>query len=176
MAGDQTEATRRAGPYARLVTGLAWLASALFVLAGAMLTYEVVARYFFTAPTRWAAELSQYCLIWGSLVAMAWVLRERRHIAVSAGLALMGPGARKAADLASLAVVLALSVTVAWYGFDIFHESFARGRTTGSLMNLPLWIVELAVPVGFALLAVQCVIEMARTWAHGAPAIAGEHP
>ena len=161
--------------YRRSITAAAWLAAALFVAAGVMLTYEVVARYFFTAPTRWAAEFSQYCLIWGSMLAMAWVLRERRHISVSAGLALLGSGGRKLADLVSLLAVLALSLVVAWYGYEIFHDSFVRGRTTGSLMNLPLWIVELAVPVGFALLAVQCVIEMVRTWRQGPPEIVGEH-
>ena len=152
---------------------LAWLAAGLFVLAGAMLTFEVVARYFFTRPTRWAAELSQYCLIWGSMLAMAWVLRERRHITVSAGLALVGPGARRVADLIAIAAVLAFSLVVLRYGAAIFHDSFERGRTTGSLMNLPIWIVELAVPVGFALLAIQCAIELGRTWRHGAPDIGG---
>ena len=161
--------------YSRLITAAAWLAAAMFVLAGAMLTYEVVARYFFTAPTRWAAELSQYCLIWGSMLAMAWVLRERRHIAVSAGIALVGEGARKLADVVSLLFVLALSLIVAWHGFGIFEDSWSRGRTTGTMMNLPQWIVELAIPVGFAMLAAQCAIEMVRTWREGAPPIAGEH-
>ena len=161
--------------FARLVNLLAWVAAAMFVAAGAMLTYEVVARRVFVAPTRWAAELSQYCLIWGSLLAMAWVLRERRHIAVSAGTALLPPGGRRVADLFALAAVLALSMIVAWYGFLIFWDSFERGRTTGSLLNLPVWIPELAVPVGFALLTVQCVIEIGRTWRHGAPAPHVEH-
>ena len=62
----------------------ATIASALFVAAGAMLTYEVIARYFFVKPTRWAAELSQMCLIWGSLLAMAWLLHKRDHIQVDA--------------------------------------------------------------------------------------------
>ena len=35
---------------------LGWIAAMLFFLAGAMLTYEVVARYLFVAPTIWAAE------------------------------------------------------------------------------------------------------------------------
>ena len=159
----------------RLVNALAWLAATMFVTAGAMLTYEVVARRVFTAPTRWAAELSQYCLIWGSLLAMAWVLRERRHIAVSAGLALLPAAGRRLADLFALLAVLALSLVVTWYGFAIFWDSFERGRTTGSLLNLPVWIVELAVPVGFALLAVQCLVEMGRTWRDGAPELHSEH-
>ena len=161
--------------FARFVSFLAWVATALFVLAGAMLTYEVLARRLFVAPTRWAAELSQLCLIWGSLLAMAWVLRERRHITVTAVLALAGPGARRGADLLALGAVLVFSLVVTWYGFDIFWDSFERGRTTGSLLNLPVWIPELSVPFGFALLAVQCVIEIVRTWRRGAPDLQQEH-
>ena len=161
--------------FERFVTALAWAAATLFVAAGAMLTYEVVARYFFTAPTRWAAELSQYSLIWGSLIAMAWVLRERRHIAVSAGLSLMSASGRRVADLFALFATLVLAAIVAWYGFEIFLDSFQRGRTTGSLMNLPIWVVELSVPFGFALLAIQSVIELVRTWRHGAPEPGTEH-
>ncbi|MFT6641257.1 MAG: C4-dicarboxylate transporter DctQ subunit, partial [Flavobacteriaceae bacterium] len=49
---------------------------------------------------------------------------------------------------------------VTWYGFEIFYDSFTRGRTTGSLLNIPIWIVELAVPVGFFLLTTQCAHEI----------------
>ena len=77
--------------------------------------------------------------------------------------------------LLPLTAVLALSLIVAWYGFEIFWDSFERGRTTGSLLNLPVWIPELAVPVGFALLAIQCVIELSRTWRFGAPELHSEH-
>ena len=50
-----------------MTLGFAWLAAWLFALAGAMLSYEVVARYFFLSPTKWAAELSQLCLIYGTI-------------------------------------------------------------------------------------------------------------
>ena len=43
-----------------LTLKLAWLAAWLFVLSGIMLSYEVVARYFFLAPTKWAAEHQQH--------------------------------------------------------------------------------------------------------------------
>jgi len=133
----------------------------MFVLAGAMLTYEVVARYFFTAPTIWAAELSQLCLIWGTLIAMPWCLRERRHIQITAVTALLSPGARRLAGAAAMVAVAVFSVVVLWKGFEIFWDSFERGRTTGSLLNLPIWIAELSVPFGFTLLFAQSLVE---TW------------
>ena len=148
----------------RLTTALAWLAAALFTLAGAMLTYEVVARYFFTAPTIWAAELSQLCLIWGTLVAMAWCLRERRHIRITAVISLLPRGPRRIADIGAMLAVALFSALVVWKGWEIFHDSFERGRTTGSMLDLPSWVAELAMPAGFAVLLVQALIEAARAF------------
>ena len=138
------------------------IASILFVLAGAMLTYEVVARYFFVKPTSWAAELSQMCLIWGSLLAMAWLLARRQHIQVDAVVKLLPVSVGRWLDVVVMSVVAVFAATVMWYGFEIFFDSFVRGRTTGSLLNIPIWIVELAVPVGFALLLIQSIIEIIK--------------
>ena len=149
--------------FERLVLSLAWLAAVLFTVAGIMLTYEVMARYFFIKPTVWAAELSQLCLIWGCLVAMAWLLSARRHIAVDAVIQLLPPSVQRWIEAAAMLVVAAFSAMVTWKGWSIFLDSFERGRTTGSLLDLPSWIVELAVPLGFALLFIQALIEAVRS-------------
>lgn len=150
--------------FATLVTLLARLAALMFVLAGAMLTYEVVARYFFTAPTIWAAELSQLCLIWGTLIAMPWCLRERRHIQITAVTSLLSSSMQRFASATAMVAVGIFSVIVFWKGFEIFYDSFERGRTTGSLLDLPIWIAELAVPIGFVLLLAQSLIETGRAF------------
>ena len=147
----------------RLILGLAWLAAVLFTVAGVMLTYEVLARYFFIRPTVWAAELSQLCLIWGCLIGMAWLLSARRHIAVDAVIQLLPPVAQRWIEAVAMLVVAAFSAMVTWKGWDIFLDSFERGRTTGSLLDLPSWVVELAVPLGFALLFIQALIEAVRS-------------
>ena len=149
--------------FERLVLSLAWLAAVLFTVAGIMLTYEVMARYFFIRPTVWVAELSQLCLIWGCLVAMAWLLSARRHIAVDAVIQLLPPSVQRWIEAAAMLVVAAFSAMVTWKGWSIFLDSFERGRTTGSLLDLPSWIVELAVPLGFALLFIQALIEAVRS-------------
>lgn len=146
--------------YQRLIFICAWIAAALMVLAGAMLTYEVVARYFFIRPTIWAGELSQLCLIWGCMIGMPQLMKARQHITVSAVTSLLRDGTRRAVELCALACVLVFSVIVAVYGWNIFHDSFLRGRTTGSLLDMPIWIVELAIPAGFGLLAVQVLVEI----------------
>lgn len=155
-------------PFTRLSTVLAWLAAILFAASGAMLSWEVAARYFFIRPTIWAAELSQLCLIWGCLISMPWVLAARRHIRITAVTSLLPPRAARALELLVMLIIAVFSAVVLWQGWHIFEVSFDRGRTTGSLLNLPAWLAELAVPVGFALLLVQAVIEGVGVLRHGA--------
>lgn len=171
LANSRTDADRvpaEAGPcsemhlFSRLIHGCAWIAAALFVAAGGMLTYEVTARYFFTRPTIWAAELSQLCLIWGTLLAMAWALQARRHIAVDAVFKLLSSQAKRMAEGFSMMVIAIFSAVVIWKGGEIFWDSFMRGRTTGSMLDVPSWIAEFAVPVGFTLLFVQALIDIFR--------------
>ena len=151
--------------YDRLTRMLAWIAAALFALSGGMLTYEVIARYFFIRPTTWAAELSQLCLIWGSLIAMAWALGSDHHISVDALVVRLSGKLRRWMEAAVMLVIAVFSAVVFWYGWWIFLDSFERGRTTGSMLDLPSWIAELAVPVGFGLLFLQALVEFIRALA-----------
>jgi len=153
---------------------LAGVAALLFVLAGCMLTYEVSARYLFIAPTIWAAELSQLCLIWGSMIGMPWLLKTNQHIAVDAVTERLGDAAWRACRVLAMAAIALFSAIVTWKGGEIFYDSFERGRTTGSMLDLPTWVSELAIPFGFSLLFVQALIELGtairRTDQRGTPA------
>ncbi|MEQ5777498.1 TRAP transporter small permease [Thalassospira sp. MCCC 1A01428] len=146
--------------YKRFIVSLAWIGALLFVASGLMLSWEVVARYFFVKPTIWAAELSQLCLIWGALIGMPWALATRRHIAVDAITRLCSPTMQRVLEILAMTIIALFSIMVMWKGFGIFFESLERGRTTGSMLDLPTWISELPVVIGFALLAVQAVIEI----------------
>ena len=148
--------------YLAVERAAAWLAACLLALTGGFLTYEVVARYFFDAPTIWAAELSQLCLIWACPIAMAWVLSTRRHIRVTALTALAPRPVRRAMEVAALAVILIFSVFVTFYGYEIFLDSFERGRTTGTMLDMKAWIPEAAIPAGFVLLSLSCVVNIWR--------------
>ncbi len=151
------------------------LGACLLAATGAMLTYEVIARYFFIKPTIWAAELSQLCLIWGCLLAMGWVLSQRRHITVNAVTNLLPEALQRLFVGLSLIVIVIFSGIVTIWGWEIFHDSYTRGRTTGSLLDLPSWIAELSVPVGFALLSVQALAELANLGRTGLTTLGSSH-
>ncbi len=146
--------------FEQLSLAFAWLAAWLFVLSGFMLSYEVMMRYFFISPTKWAAELSQLCLIYGTLLAMPWMLQNRRHIQINAVTDRLEKKIQHILSLLTLLILMIFSAYVTIYGWLIFHDSFERGRTTGSLLDLPSWIAELPIPIFFFILLIQAIIEI----------------
>lgn len=134
------------------------LSAWLFFLIGAMLTYEVVARYFFNAPTIWAEEMSRVFLIWAVFLACASLLREDAHIRVTVLLDLAPEWVKRVARVVSLLFVAVISGFVALNGVSIAGRSFEVGRTTGTMLDFPAFILQASIPIGFALLCLQAVV------------------
>ena len=143
------------------------LAAWLFFATGILLTYEVAARYVFTAPTIWAAEISQMFLIWGVFAALPRTLLRNENIAIDFLYERAPAPLQKLADIFALVFIAVFAATVAWYGFDIMWDSFVRGRSTGTMLNIPNWWTQVAIPFGFGLSAVQCLVLVTRRL-HGA--------
>ena len=160
--------------YEKFILRSAWLAAVLYGIAGIMLSYEVSARYLFIAPTSWAAELSQLTLIYGTLLAMPWALQHRRHIQINAIIHKLSDINQRRIGIIMMITLIVFSLYVVIYGFDIFFDSFQRGRTTGSLLDLPAWIAELPVPFCFLMLIVQAVFEI-KKMVSGITPPSGEH-
>jgi len=141
---------------------LGQIAAWLFCATGAMILWEVTARYVFSAPTTWAEEMSRMFLLWGTFAAMATVLRQRQMIRITMLIGAMGPGGRRIAEGFSLLFIAGFAGVAAWYGYTIAADSFVRGRTTGTLLNIPNWWTEAVIPVAFSLLLLQCLAELIK--------------
>ena len=141
----------------RFTIALSLLAAWLLFLIGAMLTYEVVARYFFNAPTIWAEELSRLFMIWAVFIGSAGLLAGREHIRVTVLVDQFPVAVQRFCEVVSLVFVAVISGFVAWFGMPTALKSFEVGRTTGSMLDMPSWWMQASIPVGFALLAVQAL-------------------
>jgi TRAP-type C4-dicarboxylate transport system permease small subunit len=146
----------------RLSAALARVAAVLYLGVGAMLGWEVAARYLFNAPTIWAEELSRLLLVWGTLLGAAWLVKGGRHIRITTVLEHLGPGPRRALEIFALLFIGAFALGLIIHGLPIATDSLARGRTTGSMIDLPVGLVQISVPVGAALILLQAAVEALR--------------
>ena len=139
---------------------MAALSALAIAAAGAVLTWEVAGRYFFSIASDWQDELSTFLLIGATFASAAWVQGRRGHVAIDALSAVLPPGAdhvrRWLADVISLLFV----VFFAWKCGSLLLEAIDDGQTTPSAWGPPLWIPYGCMTVGMWLLAAQLSLQV----------------
>ncbi len=134
----------------------------LFFVVAAMVTYEVVARYIFHAPTIWAEEMSLFCQIWATYLGASYVLRHRELIKIDILSNHFGARFNFFSDLLSLLVIAVFSAVTVFYSLGIVIDSVKLSRSSATMLSLPLWLTESAIPIGFTLLFLQCISEFIK--------------
>ena len=132
------------------------LSKAAFVLGSAALAiivgsfaYEVVMRYLFNAPTRWASDLVSFLLLTSVFLAAPWLTREGGHVSISL-LPDMLPG-KWSRRVVSAGYLVATAVCL-WAGWIIAGEVqilFGRGTMTLSAVPAPKWWFTALILFGF---------------------------
>ena len=178
MADSSKTAVRIARTVDWLSGLCARLSMALVVIICALLAYEVIARYLFLAPTIWTQDVAVTMQIWLVYMSMAYVLRYRELIRITAVTDHLGPRFRAVLESFSLLIIAAFSLMATIHGWKVVEDSIRLGRRQPTMLEMPNWIAELPVLLGFALLGLQALIELARLWtgATTVPTGAGGHP
>jgi len=139
------------------------LAAALVGVAILIVTQMVFMRYVLVASTAWQTDVVTFSLVGATLLGSAWVLRERGHVTVDLVTENAPKHLRRIFLMLSDAVVFVFSALMFWKGWQLTHESWVGAWVTESMVETPLWIPYLAMPVGFGLLALQALAGIAKT-------------
>jgi len=148
----------------RLNAWMATLSAWMFFSIGLMVTWEVITRKGFNAPTIWVDETSRFFQVWAVYLATAHILRNRDLIVVEI-IPLRGhPLRRKILDSVMLAIIGLFAFVALWWGAQIVLESIQMGRHTSTMLAVPKWMTESSIPIGFGLLLAQVATEFVKLW------------
>ncbi|RPI10662.1 MAG: TRAP transporter small permease [Zetaproteobacteria bacterium] len=168
MLGQFRSAVERCNLALGMISGLGVLAM------GVILTYEVVCRYFFNAPTIWAQETSTYLYMWTMLAAASYTLQEGKHVHVDLVVERLPGRARRVAEAATSLVGAAFCAIVSVQAYQMIAATVAFGKVSATPLRVPLWLPQSALLMGFALLtfqfafiAVDRIAEVRETGAKG---------
>ena len=138
--------------YDRLLAGLAVFAAAAFGALAFIIAYEVTARWFGFRPPVWPVAISEFTMLYATVLAAPWILRRAEHIQVTTLIAMLPPRARAALARAVAFIGMVVCLVIAWYALRITLA--AQGLEIRSF-EMPKWIVYAPLPLGFFLLAVE---------------------
>lgn len=151
------------------------LSAWLFFIIGGIIVFEVVARYVFLSPTVWGEEMSRFLQIWATYLAAAFVLQQRKLIAIDVLINKTPPLVQKIFEASALLFVMLFCAVACIWGSLIVIDSIMVGRATSTMLAVPSWMTEIAIPIGFGLMFIQAVVELCRTLTGSAGDAASSH-
>ena len=146
--------------YNKLVKYSGYLASALFIAIGFIVSYEVIMRYLFNSPTIWVNEVSRFLQIWATYLALTYSFHKQDFIRITVIYDRLNENGKKILDFISFIFILIFSSFVVYYGWIIAYDSLKVGRTSATILDVPSFLTELAIPLCFAFLVLRVILEV----------------
>lgn len=133
--------------------------AAAMVLAMMLVTAaDVVARYGFHSPVRWAFDLiTQYLLIGSFFFAFSYTLRTNENVAVDFFARHLPQPIYHAVLGIGFAVAAVIFFTVTWLTFKDVAEAWHNEEAMMGALVWPTWSAKVIIPIGSVALAVRLV-------------------
>ena len=140
----------------KTITVLMTLAAALVIFDALAITIDVLMRYFFSLNFVELLEITEYSLLWMTFLGTAWILKNNAHVRSEVLIDRLKP--RPKAFLNSVASVISamLLVSMVWFSAKLTLGDYqADTFIQGGILRVLKWPIEIIIPIGFLLLAIQ---------------------
>lgn len=126
-----------------------------------LMSTHVVSSLLFRSGIPGTYEVTEMLIVVITFIGVSYAARHARHISMSAIYEQLGGRARKALLIVICFGSAALMFYFAWKSLGYVMDIHDRGRQSSSL-QIPLWTVYTALPVGFTLAGVQYILTAVR--------------
>lgn len=149
---------RIAKGYEALIGALAGLACALLALVFMAIVYDVAVRTLGFQPPYWVSALTEYALLFITMLAAPWLVRRKAHVFVTSLLTALPQSARRVVAKSVYAGCIAICLAISYYAALMGLEAFRLGEFDVRSIDMPRWLLFASLPLGFCL----CAVEFAR--------------
>ncbi len=145
---------------------LTWIENSLatFALGGATIIAiaGVIMRYVFGDGIFWSEEAVIFLIILSTFIGAVITLRHNEHVNVDIIPAILGERGKWIMALIGTSLLVIYCAIIGAYAWVLVFEPAARNTITPSL-KLPLWVVELSLPIGLTLMFLRSMEVLYRT-------------
>jgi C4-dicarboxylate transporter DctQ subunit len=126
----------------------------LIASASVILFANVVARYVLNSGIPWADEVVRYQIVWMVFLGGSVAARKGIHIGVDIVVQMAPPKIGRFILLIIHAIGIFFCGVLVYYGAELTAQTREFGQVSTAL-QAPMWIFQLAIPVGGALMAIR---------------------
>ena len=135
--------------YNKVIKYSGYLASALFISIGFIVSYEVIMRYLFNSPTVWVNEISRFLQIWATYLALTYSFHKKEFIRITVIYDKLNDAGKRFLDLISAIFILTFSCFVLYISclkncFRSFFE-YESSRLASEKKSLLLKLIDFCI-------------------------------
>lgn len=131
-----------------------WLLTVSVAVMLAVMIYQVILRYIFSAANAWSEELARYLFILQVMLASAIAIRRNSHLQIDALINLFKPRWRTVSTIISTLVGIVFLCFLLAYSIDLVKTG-SNNLSVG--LGIPMSIPYLCLPMGTVLMILTSV-------------------
>jgi TRAP-type C4-dicarboxylate transport system permease small subunit len=146
-----------AGGYRALVDGLAVVAGIAIVAMTIMIVVDVLMRNFGLQPPAHTIALTEYGLLYITMLGAPWLVREKGHVHIELIVSRLDPLPRRVVHTIVCVLCGVVCAVLFWYSLEVTLLNFSRGDLEIRSFDVRRGILVACMPVGFALMTLEFV-------------------
>lgn len=139
-----------------------YLSAFFMVLIVVLITVEIFLRTVFNFSTLIADEYSAYFFVAVVMLGLALTLRDEGHIRITLILSRLSPNALRIVDILAALFAVALCTFALHHSVIMVYETYALKMTADSISETPIYLPQLAIPIGFLMFDLQLIAVLLR--------------
>lgn len=141
--------------YDAIVTLMALIAAGMLVWLMVSILISVTMRNTGLQPMAWLFTSSEYALLYMTMLGAPWLVRRKGHVHIELVTAALPPRWRRVLSRAVALGCVAVCGVLAWKGIELVQLNIARADFDVRAYYFPRWLLTIAFPVSFGLMAVE---------------------
>ncbi len=141
--------------YDGVIVGLAIIAGAMVAAVFLMIVYDVAVRTLGFQPPFWTSALTEYALLYMTMLAAPWLVRQKGHVFVESLTLMLKARAQHAVHILAYLISIVLCLALAFYSVKQGLEVWSRQEIDIRSISIPGWLLYASLPFGFCLSAIE---------------------
>jgi len=145
----------------RLISTLSGFAAAALISAGVIVVCQMVfVRFVLGSNTIWQTDFTTYSIVAATFLGSPYVLLTRGHVNVDILPHYLGHTGKFRLAMFSAILSFCFSAAMTVFGYLYWREAWDGNWVSDTMWRARLWIPFAAMPVGFALLTLQYIVDL----------------
>lgn len=133
------------------------ISAALIAAMTLLVAYDVIMRNLGFGSLPWVLEVTEYMLPTLICASAPWLMFRGSHIRLDLLRLVLPAVLIRLVDKLTAVVATLSSAVFSWYALQLMLASKASGNLVIKALVFPEWWIYLPVPIGFGLLALECL-------------------